>query len=112
MHPLYSTLSPQAQAKIFIPTPDRTRKIIVSTNIAETSLTIPGVRFVIDSGYKKEKEWISRGSSGGQFLEFHLVRLLRIPGLEHLKKQAVSQSSAMQRAGRAGREVSTLAQSI
>lgn len=63
--PLYSTLSPQAQAKIFIPTPENTRKIIVATNIAETSLTIPGVRFVIDSGFKKEKEWISRGSSGG-----------------------------------------------
>lgn len=55
--PLYAKLSPQDQAKAFIPTPPRTRKVILATNVAETSVTIPGVKFVVDSGLAKEKEY-------------------------------------------------------
>lgn len=87
--PLYASLPPTAQAKIFLPTPENTRRIVVATNIAETSLTIPGIAFVIDSGYKKEKEYIYRASGA----------------IEHLRKMEVSQASAWQRTGRAGREM-------
>jgi ATP-dependent RNA helicase DHX33 len=88
--PLYASLPPTAQAKIFAPLPPKTRRIVVATNIAETSLTIPGIAFVIDSGYKKEKEYIYRASGA----------------IEHLRKMKISQASAWQRTGRAGREVS------
>ncbi|EJT52494.1 ATP-dependent RNA helicase prh1 [Trichosporon asahii var. asahii CBS 2479] len=87
--PLYSSLPPSAQAKIFAPLPPKTRRIVVATNVAETSLTIPGIAFVIDSGFKKEKEYIYRASGA----------------IEHLRKQAISQASANQRKGRAGREM-------
>lgn len=84
--PLYASLPTDLQQRIFQPTPKFTRRIILSTNIAETSLTVPGVRHVIDTGK-------------------HKARLFR-PGLnlETLLSQAVSQSMAKQRAGRAGRE--------
>jgi ATP-dependent RNA helicase DHX33 len=88
--PLYASLPPTAQAKIFTPLPPKTRRIVVATNIAETSLTIPGIAFVVDSGYKKEKEYIYRASGA----------------IEHLRKMQISQASAWQRTGRAGREVS------
>ncbi|AFR92854.2 ATP-dependent RNA helicase prh1 [Cryptococcus neoformans C23] len=86
--PLYAALPPTAQSKIFIPTPPNTRRVIVATNIAETSMTIPGVAFVIDSGFKKEKEYVFRNAGA----------------LEHLRKKGISKASAWQRTGRAGRE--------
>ncbi|WVN89551.1 uncharacterized protein L203_104776 [Cryptococcus depauperatus CBS 7841] len=86
--PLYAALPPTAQAKIFIPSTPNTRRIIIATNIAETSVTIPGVTFVIDSGYKKEKEYVFRNAGA----------------LEHLRKKGISKASAWQRTGRAGRE--------
>ena len=55
--PLYAKLAPQEQAKAFAPTPPNTRKIILSTNVAETSVTIPGVSYVVDTGLAKEKEY-------------------------------------------------------
>lgn len=61
----------------------------MSTNVAETSLTIPGIAFVVDSGFRKEKEYIHRASGA----------------IEHLKKSPISQASAWQRTGRAGREM-------
>ena len=62
--PLYASLPPTAQIKIFAAKPKNTRRAVVATNIAETSITIPGVSYVIDTGYKKEKEYIFRTSGG------------------------------------------------
>ncbi|CAI5443920.1 unnamed protein product [Caenorhabditis angaria] len=89
--PLYSTLPPAAQQKIFEPAPPNRpngaigRKCVVSTNIAETSLTIDGVVFVIDPGFSKQKVYNPR---------IRVESLLVCP---------ISKASAMQRAGRAGR---------
>jgi pre-mRNA-splicing factor ATP-dependent RNA helicase DHX15/PRP43 len=82
---LYSTLSPQAQAKVFDPAPRGVRKVIVSTNIAETSLTIDGVVYVVDPGFSKQKVYNPR---------------IRV---ESLLVSPISRASAQQRAGRAGR---------
>ncbi|KAF5401062.1 Pre mRNA splicing factor ATP dependent [Paragonimus heterotremus] len=89
--PLYSTLPPNLQQRIFDPPPPKRangaigRKIVVSTNIAETSLTIDGVVFVIDPGFAKQKVYNPR---------------IRV---ESLLVTAISKASAQQRAGRAGR---------
>lgn len=88
--PMYASLPPAQQAKVFRKTPPKTRKVILATNIAETSITIPGVRYVIDTGLCKEKAYIARDRGGG---------------IDTLLTKPVSKSSAMQRAGRAGREV-------
>ncbi|KAF2433828.1 putative ATP-dependent RNA helicase [Tothia fuscella] len=84
--PLFAALSQAAQQKVFQPAPPRTRKIILSTNIAETSVTVAGVRFVVDSGKVKVKHFRNR------------------LGLDSLLVKPVSKSSAIQRQGRAGRE--------
>lgn len=89
--PLYSTLPPAIQQKIFDPAPPTNkngipgRKCIISTNIAETSLTIDGIVYVIDSGMSKQKVYNPR---------------MRI---ESLLVSPISKASAKQRCGRAGR---------
>jgi len=88
--PLYSTLPPSQQQRIFEPAPPKRnglvgRKVVVATNIAETSLTIDGVVFVIDPGFSKQKVYNPR---------------IRV---ESLLVTAISKASAQQRAGRAGR---------
>lgn len=83
--PLYGSLPPAEQLKVFERTPKHTRKIILATNIAETSLTISGIMFVVDSGFMKIKAYDSR------------------LGCESLITVPVSKSNANQRAGRAGR---------
>ncbi|GAB5367739.1 hypothetical protein AAMO2058_001256900 [Amorphochlora amoebiformis] len=90
--PLYSSLPPQMQSRIFEKAPPpRTpngppgRKIVVSTNIAETSLTIDGIVYVIDPGFSKQKVYNPR---------------IRV---ESLLVTPISKASAQQRAGRAGR---------
>jgi ATP-dependent helicase HrpB len=81
--PLYSTLSKEAQDKAL--GKNQKRKVILSTNIAQTSLTIPGVKVVIDSGLEKQS-----------FYDYYTA-------LNHLNTIFISQDSAVQRAGRAGR---------
>ncbi|SDG93499.1 ATP-dependent helicase HrpA [Pseudomonas benzenivorans] len=81
--PLYARLTPAEQQKIFQPLPGR--KIVLATNVAETSLTVPGIRYVIDSGTAR----ISRYS--------YRAKVQRLP------IEAVSQASANQRKGRCGR---------
>jgi len=51
--------------KAFNPPPPNTRKCILATNIAETSITIPGIKYVIDTGKCKEKQYLARISGGG-----------------------------------------------
>ncbi|CDS41401.1 pre mRNA splicing factor ATP dependent RNA [Echinococcus multilocularis] len=83
--PIYSQLPSDLQAKIFQKTEDNTRKCVVATNIAETSLTVDGIRYVIDAGYCKLKVFNPR------------------IGMDALQLFPISQANANQRAGRAGR---------
>ncbi|XP_040567128.1 ATP-dependent RNA helicase DHX33 [Lepeophtheirus salmonis] len=84
--PLYSAQASIMQQKVFIDSPPGSRKIILSTNIAETSLTIPGIRYVIDSCRVKAK--------------VHMAST----GLDMLKVVRISKAQASQRMGRAGRQ--------
>jgi pre-mRNA-splicing factor ATP-dependent RNA helicase DHX16 len=83
--PIYANLPSDMQAKIFEPTPKNARKVILATNIAETSVTIEGIAYVIDPGFCKQDSYDARS------------------GVEHLHVVPVSQAAAQQRAGRAGR---------
>ena len=83
--PIYSNLPAELQAKIFDPTPPNARKVVLATNIAETSLTIEGIVYVIDPGFNKQKSYNAR------------------TGMESLVVTPISKASANQRAGRAGR---------
>jgi pre-mRNA-splicing factor ATP-dependent RNA helicase DHX16 len=83
--PIYSSLPSDQQAKIFEATPPGARKVVIATNIAETSLTIDGIVYVIDPGLCKQKSYNPR------------------TGVESLQVTTVSKAAAMQRAGRAGR---------
>eukprot|EP00741_Cyanophora_paradoxa_P006192 tig00000984_g6004.t1 len=83
--PIYSALPSDLQAKIFERTPPGARKVVLATNIAETSLTIDGIVYVIDPGFGKQKSYNPR------------------TGMESLIVTPISKASANQRAGRAGR---------
>ncbi|KAI9834135.1 MAG: DEAH-box ATP-dependent RNA helicase prp43 [Phylliscum demangeonii] len=92
VYPLYGTLPPHQQQRIFDPAPPPRReggrpgrKCIVATNIAETSLTIDGIVYVVDPGFSKQKVYNPR---------------IRV---ESLLVSPISKASALQRAGRAGR---------
>ena len=52
--PLYSILPTEQQMRVFEPPPEGSRLVVVATNVAETSLTIPGIRYVVDCGRAKE----------------------------------------------------------
>ncbi|KAI9820427.1 MAG: hypothetical protein M1832_003760 [Thelocarpon impressellum] len=83
--PIYANLPSELQSKIFEPTPPKARKVVLATNIAETSLTIDGIVFVIDPGFVKENVYNPR------------------TGMESLVVTPCSRASANQRSGRAGR---------
>lgn len=84
--PLYAQLAQNRQMDVFVPSSPNTRKVILSTNIAETSLTISGIKYVIDSGVVKRRVFDSK------------------TGMDTLKVRKISQEQAWQRSGRAGRE--------
>ncbi|MEQ5572824.1 ATP-dependent helicase HrpB [Providencia huaxiensis] len=83
--PLYGALTLQAQQQAIQLAPEGMRKVVLATNIAETSLTIEGIRLVMDSGFERVGQFNPR------------------TGLTKLIKQRISQASMAQRAGRAGR---------
>eukprot|EP00941_MAST-03F_sp_MAST-3F-sp1_P003949 g3949.t1 len=83
--PIYSSLPAEKQALVFQPAPPEGRKVVLATNIAETSLTIDGVSFVIDTGFCKQKSYNPKS------------------GMESLLVTPISKAAASQRAGRAGR---------
>ncbi|KAH3672688.1 hypothetical protein WICPIJ_010011 [Wickerhamomyces pijperi] len=83
--PIYANLPPEQQQKIFDPTPKGSRKVVLATNIAETSITIDGIVFVIDPGMVKENVYSPQ------------------TGMESLVVTSCSKASVDQRAGRAGR---------
>ncbi|KAG2023687.1 pre-mRNA splicing factor [Coprinopsis cinerea AmutBmut pab1-1] len=83
--PIYSQMPADLQAKIFDATDDGRRKVIVATNIAETSLTVDGILYVVDSGYSKLKVYNPK------------------VGMDALQITPISQANANQRTGRAGR---------
>ncbi len=66
VYSLYASLSNAQQTRVFLPTPAGLRKCVLATNIAETSLTIPGVRYVIDTGKQKEKRYLARIAGSGE----------------------------------------------
>ncbi|KAF9005452.1 P-loop containing nucleoside triphosphate hydrolase protein [Cyathus striatus] len=68
---MYAAQAPGKNAKVFSPTPKDMRKCILATNIAETSITIPGVKYVIDTGKCKEKRYLAKDSGGGKLLLIH-----------------------------------------
>ncbi|CAJ1931731.1 unnamed protein product [Cylindrotheca closterium] len=83
--PVYSALPAEMQSRIFEPAPPGSRKCIVATNIAEASLTIDGIYYVVDPGFSKQKAFNPK------------------LGMDSLVVTPISQASARQRAGRAGR---------
>jgi len=83
--PVYSSLPSEMQTRIFEPAAPGTRKCVIATNIAEASLTIDGVYYVVDPGFAKQKVYNAR------------------MGMDSLVVTPISQASAKQRAGRAGR---------
>ena len=83
--PLYSLLPTKEQLRVFEPPPDGSRLVILATNVAETSLTIPGIRYVFDCGRSKERKYDEK------------------TGVQSFEISWISKASANQRAGRAGR---------
>ena len=83
--PLYGALSLNDQRKAILPAPEGMRKVVLATNIAETSLTIEGIRLVVDCAQERVARFDAR------------------TGLTRLITQRISQASMTQRAGRAGR---------
>ena len=83
--PVYSALPTELQQKIFEPAPQGARKIVIATNIAEASITIDGIYYVVDPGFSKIKVYNPK------------------LGMDSLIVAPISQASAQQRAGRAGR---------
>jgi ATP-dependent RNA helicase DHX8/PRP22 len=83
--PIYSALPSEVQSRVFEPTPPGARKVVIATNVAETSLTIPGIYYVIDPGFSKQNAYDPK------------------LGMDSLVVMPISQAQARQRAGRAGR---------
>jgi ATP-dependent RNA helicase DHX37/DHR1 len=83
--PLFAMLTPDQQRRVFEPVPDDTRLIVIATNVAETSITIPGIKYVVDCGRQKEKTFDA------------------VSGISKYEVRWICKASADQRMGRAGR---------
>ncbi|DBA01321.1 TPA: hypothetical protein N0F65_001826 [Lagenidium giganteum] len=84
--PIFAAMPREQQMKVFEPAPPGVRKVILATNIAETSITINGIRYVVDTGLVKQRSFVAKS------------------GMEMLQTAPVSKAQAWQRTGRAGRE--------
>jgi HrpA-like RNA helicase len=84
--PIFAAMPREQQMKVFEPAPKDVRKVILATNIAETSITINGIRYVVDTGLVKQRSYVAKS------------------GMEMLLTEPVSKAQAWQRSGRAGRE--------
>ncbi|GAB9466279.1 Dead/deah box RNA helicase [Globisporangium polare] len=84
--PIFAAMPREQQMQVFEPAPAGVRKVILATNIAETSITINGIRFVVDTGLVKQRSFVAKS------------------GMEMLLTEPVSKAQAWQRTGRAGRE--------
>lgn len=83
--PLYANMPSDEQLRVFQAVPSHVRKFILATNIAETSITVPDIRYIVDSGFVKTK------------------LMHPVTGMEMLKTVSISKAQANQRTGRAGR---------
>ncbi|OMH81146.1 ATP-dependent RNA helicase DHX8, partial [Zancudomyces culisetae] len=83
--PVYSSLPSEMQSRIFEPAPPGSRKLVIATNIAETSITIDGIYYVVDPGFVKQNIYDPKA------------------GMDQLVVTPISQAQARQRSGRAGR---------
>ncbi|KAI0435356.1 P-loop containing nucleoside triphosphate hydrolase protein [Xylaria sp. FL1042] len=83
--PIYSSLPTEVQSRVFEPAPPGARKVVIATNIAETSITIDGIYYVVDPGFVKQNSYDPK------------------LGMDSLIVVPISQAQANQRAGRAGR---------
>ncbi|KAI1327530.1 P-loop containing nucleoside triphosphate hydrolase protein [Xylariaceae sp. FL0255] len=83
--PIYSSLPTEVQSRVFEPAPPGSRKVVIATNIAETSITIDGIYYVVDPGFVKQNSYDPK------------------LGMDSLIVVPISQAQANQRAGRAGR---------
>lgn len=83
--PVYSALPSEMQSRIFDPTPPGARKVVIATNVAETSITIDGIYYVVDPGFVKQSAYDAK------------------LGMDSLIVTPISQAQARQRSGRAGR---------
>ena len=83
--PCYGAMTAKQQTDIFRDVPPKTRKVILATNIAETSITVQGIRYVVDAGFVKQSTYLPSS------------------GMNTLQPQRISRVQATQRAGRAGR---------
>ena len=86
--PLFARQTAQEQGRVFAP--HQGRRVVLATNVAETSLTVPGIRYVVDSGLARVKRYSHRNK------------------VEQLQSEPIAQSAARQRAGRCGRVTSGL----
>ncbi|TMW60543.1 hypothetical protein Poli38472_000585 [Pythium oligandrum] len=84
--PIFAAMPREQQMKVFEPAMKGVRKVILATNIAETSITINGIRYVVDTGLVKQRSFVAKS------------------GMEMLLTEPVSKAQAWQRTGRAGRE--------
>jgi pre-mRNA-splicing factor ATP-dependent RNA helicase DHX16 len=98
--PIYANLPSEMQSKIFEPTPEGARKVVLATNIAETSITIDGVVYVIDPGFVKQNNFNPKTGMSSLIIE-PVSRMQSGWSNSHVPQ--VSRASAEQRAGRAGR---------
>ena len=105
----YAALAPHQQLKVFEPAPPNTRKVILATNIAETSITINGVVYVVDTGMVKARTFDSRigldqlAVTPGKAKAIASVEVQRQAD-QLARSSLVSKAQARQRSGRAGRE--------